>query len=37
VVGGIYLAVGTPAALSPQKTTAAKDGANPHAISFGSV
>jgi len=33
VVGGIYLAVGTPAALSPHKTTAAKDGANPHAIS----
>src|SRR5262249_43924897 len=31
-VAGIYLGVGTPAALSPQKA-AAKDGANPHAIS----
>jgi len=32
-VAGIYLAVGTPAALSPQKAAATKDGANPHAIS----
>jgi cytochrome c-type biogenesis protein CcmH len=32
-VAGIYLAVGNPAALSPQKAAASKEGANPHAIS----
>ena len=32
IVAGIYLAVGNPAALTQQKAAAAKDAANPHAI-----